>query len=91
VSDLSQTWLCVEAHHSPGPDSEKIRRYLLDQKDWLDGVTISGGEPTIACGLVSLAREIVALWVRGQSSHERPPAERSEELLTLESREAGQR
>lgn len=74
----------VEAHHSPGPDFEKIRRYLLDQKDWLDGVTLSGGEPTIACGLVSLAREIVALGyeVNLHTNGHRPSVVR--ELLALD-------
>jgi len=37
---------------------EEIEQYLIRNKDWLDGVTITGGEPTIHEGLSSLCKRI---------------------------------
>ncbi len=37
---------------------EEIKKYLLDHKEWIDGVVISGGEPTINSSLPNLANRI---------------------------------
>lgn len=37
---------------------QKVRKHLLDKKDWLDGCVISGGEPCINMGLRSLLSQI---------------------------------
>lgn len=39
-------------------DNEKIFDYLKKKKEWMDGVVISGGEPTLHAGLVELCEKI---------------------------------
>jgi pyruvate formate lyase activating enzyme len=45
----------------PGLDREKTLRYLAGRKPWLDGVTVTGGEPTTAPGLAWLLRDLKGL------------------------------
>lgn len=40
---------------------ERIRKYLTEKRGWLDGVVISGGEPTIHTELPHLCRQIKEL------------------------------
>ncbi len=40
---------------------ERVQRYLEDKKDWIDGVVITGGEPTIHQDLRSLLLKIQSL------------------------------
>ncbi len=57
--------------HNPGlirhPESIKpvpfdtIREYLIEKQGWIDGVVITGGEPTLAPGLRDIIDEIRAL------------------------------
>lgn len=42
----------------PDVDFGLIEAYLLSKRDWIDGVVITGGEPTIWDGLPELAREV---------------------------------
>ncbi len=39
-------------------DPESILRYIKDHKDWLDGVVVTGGEPTIHNDLPEFLKEI---------------------------------
>ena len=62
-------WRCPFCHNSEllaGPadapmTTEAFLRFLTARKDLLDGVCISGGEPTLHAALPSLAREIKAM------------------------------
>jgi pyruvate formate lyase activating enzyme len=40
---------------------EEIERHLLAKKDWLDGVVVTGGEPTVQTWLPELLRRLKAL------------------------------
>ncbi|WFS63552.1 anaerobic ribonucleoside-triphosphate reductase activating protein [Pseudodesulfovibrio thermohalotolerans] len=42
----------------PVIDPQRVRTYLRDRAGWLDGVTITGGEPTTVPGVGELAYEI---------------------------------
>ena len=48
----------------PTIEYEEIKQYLLKNRDWLDGVTITGGEPTIHQELPILCRRIKELGFR---------------------------
>ena len=62
-------WRCPFCHNSEllsGPadapmTTESFLRFLAARKGLLDGVCISGGEPTLHAGLPALAREIKAM------------------------------
>ncbi len=43
---------------------EQIRHYLTKNKDWLDGVAITGGEPTVHNELPNLCKQIKELGLR---------------------------
>ncbi|MGD9402291.1 MAG: anaerobic ribonucleoside-triphosphate reductase activating protein [bacterium] len=45
----------------PTMDFDLIAAYLKSKSDWIDGVVITGGEPTIWDGLAELAREIKSM------------------------------
>jgi pyruvate formate lyase activating enzyme len=45
----------------PTVDFEDIATYLKEKRDWIDGVVITGGEPTIWAGLSELAGEFKRL------------------------------
>jgi pyruvate formate lyase activating enzyme len=50
--------LITGADDIPTVDFERVEAYLKAKSDWIDGVVITGGEPTIWEGLGQLAREI---------------------------------
>jgi pyruvate formate lyase activating enzyme len=50
--------LAWDMHSLPVLDPQHIKAYLRDRAGWLDGVTISGGEPTTVPGVGELAFEI---------------------------------
>ncbi len=43
---------------------EEIRQYLTKNKDWLDGVVITGGEPTVHNELPNLCKQVKKLGLR---------------------------
>ncbi|MBN2713725.1 MAG: anaerobic ribonucleoside-triphosphate reductase activating protein [Planctomycetes bacterium] len=62
-------WRCPYCHGAPfvtNPDSlaafepEQIFEHLAKQKSWLDGIAITGGEPTLQPGLVDFIRDLKA-------------------------------
>ncbi|HKI82363.1 MAG TPA: anaerobic ribonucleoside-triphosphate reductase activating protein [Pseudodesulfovibrio sp.] len=69
----------------PALDPQRIKAYLRDRAGWLDGVTISGGEPSTVPGVGELAFEIkkFGLPVKMDSNGMRPEvvAELLEEKL----------
>lgn len=44
-----------------GVDTAPLLRHLNDKRDWLDGVVITGGEPTLSDDLFALLDEIASL------------------------------
>ncbi len=56
--------LVLDPESQPSIPFEEIRRYLVRNRSWLDGVVITGGEPTIHSGLLALCREIKELGFR---------------------------
>jgi pyruvate formate lyase activating enzyme len=58
----------------PVLDPQRVKAYLRDRAGWLDGVTISGGEPTTVPGVGELAFEIrkTGLPVKMDSNGMRP-------------------
>jgi len=50
--------LAWDMHSLPMLDPAKIKAYIRDRAAWLDGVTITGGEPTLAPGLGELLYDI---------------------------------
>lgn len=57
-------WRCSYCHSSSlfnskeEIDKEEILNYLRDRKDWIDGVVITGGEPTNHGGLILLLDDL---------------------------------
>jgi pyruvate formate lyase activating enzyme len=51
----------LDPESQPSIPFEEIKRYLRRNRSWLDGVVITGGEPTIHSGLLALCREIKEL------------------------------
>ena len=45
----------------PDIDEKEILDYLKEKRDWLDGICITGGEPTIYKGLVQLIEKIKSM------------------------------
>lgn len=45
----------------PSTDWAEIEEHLISKKNWLDGVCITGGEPTISPGLTALIKKIKSL------------------------------
>ena len=50
--------LAWDMHSLPEIDPARIKAYLRDRAGWLDGITITGGEPTTVPGLGELLWEI---------------------------------
>jgi pyruvate formate lyase activating enzyme len=50
--------LVLEPENQPSIPFEEIKQYLARNRPWLDGVVITGGEPTIHSGLPALCKEI---------------------------------
>ncbi|WP_272700468.1 anaerobic ribonucleoside-triphosphate reductase activating protein [Desulfovibrio sp. Fe33] len=50
--------LAWDMHSLPAIDPQRVRAYLRDRAGWLDGVTITGGEPTTVPGVGELVYEI---------------------------------
>lgn len=50
--------LAWDMHSLPVIDPRRIKSYLRDRAGWLDGVTITGGEPTTVPGVGELLYEI---------------------------------
>lgn len=50
--------LVLEPEKQPTIPFEEIKQYLVRNRSWLDGVVITGGEPTIHSGLPGLCREM---------------------------------
>ncbi len=48
--------LVLKPHEIPNYPIEEILAYLRSRKSWIDGVTITGGEPTLTTGLRELAQ-----------------------------------
>lgn len=53
--------LIIDPHKIPTIGLDKIIRSLENRRNWIDGVVITGGEPTIHRDLAELAREIKLL------------------------------
>lgn len=53
--------LIIDPHKIPTIGFDKIIRSLENRRNWIDGVVITGGEPTIHRDLAELAREIKLL------------------------------
>lgn len=53
--------LILRASELPTIETSVVARYLSSHRDWIDGVVITGGEPTIRSDLGDLAREIKQL------------------------------
>ena len=58
----------------PTLDNSEINRFLETRKDLLDGVVISGGEPTLQPGLFSFCQQLKAMgyWVKLDTNGSRP-------------------
>jgi pyruvate formate lyase activating enzyme len=50
--------LAWDMHTLPPMDPARIKTYLRDRAGWLDGVTVTGGEPTTVPGLAALLFDI---------------------------------
>jgi pyruvate formate lyase activating enzyme len=50
--------LAWDMHSLPPVEARDIKAYLRDRAGWLDGVTITGGEPTIVPGVGELLYEV---------------------------------
>jgi len=48
----------MEGSGGAGPDAKKIDAFLKSRKGFLDGVVLSGGEPTIQKDIISLCKKI---------------------------------
>jgi pyruvate formate lyase activating enzyme len=53
--------LVVEPEKTPSVDFLLVRDYLVRNREWIDGVVVTGGEPTIWAELQDLLRDIKAL------------------------------
>lgn len=63
-------WRCPYCHGAglvetpegyPKIEPEEVFKLIKERKDWVDGIAISGGEPTLQPGLIDFIREIKIL------------------------------
>jgi pyruvate formate lyase activating enzyme len=75
--------LAWDMHSLPMVEPVRIKAYLRDRAGWLDGVTITGGEPTMVPGVAELLFEVrkAGLPVKLDTNGMRPDVVR--ELLAL--------